>query len=177
MLPKNIRRLPRHNVPQYAPAHAGEHAQKYRQEPVIPVSRHHRRVDPRHRKRAQAHGVENVHNPLIHLDGPALQNHLVQPHHGEQDEHGQKARDHIDRIHKQRRGYISQDNVPQHTAAHRRGHAQHHHAQQIQLLLDRHHGPRGGKCHRPDHFYDKKYGYILHSDSFPLISFLTQRGY
>ena len=80
-----IRRFSGHNVSQETAAHSGDHTEKDNQKMVASVAGQHCGVDAYHGKGAKSYRIEDIHDFLIHFDGPAGKYLLVAPYDYKQD--------------------------------------------------------------------------------------------
>ena len=152
---QHIGRLSCHDVPQNAASDPGDDAEKDDEKMVAAVTGGYPGVDARDGKRAQADGVQDIHDFFIGFDVSAAKQDRAQAEQQEQDHHRQKGGEYINRIAEHVRWDFSDHQVPDHSASHGRDDAEDDDAEQIQLFPDGHHGSGGGKGDGSDDFYDK----------------------
>ena len=107
---------------------------------IVLISRQYRGINARYSEGGQTNGIKDIHHFFICRNVAAFQYLLVQAYNNEQYQDRNECCEDIDGIHKQAGRDISQYDIPHHSAAHRSGDAQDHHAKQIQLLLNGNHG-------------------------------------
>ena len=152
--PQHQRSAPYHDVPQHAAAHTGHYSDKHRQKGVV-IAAVQRAVDPDDGEDSQSHRVEKI-------DGPHEADHLAVFHkvavvvqHQEHQRGGHNRHRDIDGVGEHAWWGVAQNQVAQHTTAHRRRHRQHRDTKIVQPALNADQPSRNGKDHRSDYLQNE----------------------